>query len=319
MAFPSAKDLSSLILQIYAASRAGDAVAFQRRAIECLKRHVSFDCAWWGRASVSGDAHHVHCSFAYELPEDIDERLNLIDPGNVVARRVVKDPGHTHYFSRADLYSQPGTAALTDHMGIAQSLCIADLDPAVGISNFISLARRKTVPRFSAADMSLLELMAPHLSAALDIALAGQLAALRNPERTVLLATDGMGSLRAAEPGSLDLLRGEWPSWTGPLLPPPLVSRIAARQPEYLGRHVHASIRWASDNVFVSMRRREPRDLLTKQERAVATAYATGRSYREVAEELGLAPATVRHHLRSAYVKLGVSDKAAFALRLTGS
>lgn len=318
MATLGAAELSSLILQIYAASRGGDAVVFQRRAIDALKRHVAFDCAWWGRASLSGAEHSVHCSFAHELPEDIHQRLNLTDRANVVARRVVKEPGRTHYFSRADLYSQPSTAALTDYMGISQSLCIADLDPAAGISNFISLARRKTKPRFSKADMALLELLAPHLSAALDMSLADQLTALRNPERSVLLATDAMGSLRVAEPGSLDMLRTEWPGWTGPLLPAPLVARIAARQPDFLGRHVHAGIRWTGDHVFVTMRRREPRDLLTKQERAVAGAFAAGQSYREVAEGLGLAPATVRHHLRSAYVKLGVSDKAAFALRLGG-
>jgi DNA-binding CsgD family transcriptional regulator len=252
------------------------------------------------------------------LPEDIHERLNLTDPANVVAQRVVTDPGTTHYFSHADLTSQPSTAALTDYMGISQSLCIADLDPAAGISNFISLARRKARPRFSSADMSLLEWLAPHLSAALDMSLADQLTALRNPERTVLLATDAMGSLRVAEPGSLEMLRSEWPGWTGPLLPAPLVVRIAARQSEFLGRHLHAGIRWAGDHVFVTLRRREPRDLLTKQERAVASAFAAGQSYREVAEGLGLAPATVRHHLRSAYVKLGVSDKAAFAMRLGG-
>lgn len=310
--------LGSLLLQIYSASRGGDAMAFQQRAIECLGRHLAFDCAWWGRGSLARDEHRVHCSFAYEMPEDIDERMNLTDRGNVVARRVVQQPGRTHYFSRADLHSQPSTAALTEYMGIGQCLCIADFDAAAGISNFISVARRRVSPRFSTQEMALLELLAPHLSAALDMALADQLTALRNPERTVLLATDAMGSLRVAEPGSLDLLRSEWPGWAGPLLPAPLVTRISAQQPDYLGRHLHASIRRSGDHVFLAMRRREPRDLLTRRERAVAAAFAAGQSYREVATGLGLAPATVRHHLRSAYVKLGVSDKAAFALRLGG-
>jgi DNA-binding CsgD family transcriptional regulator len=318
MASIDARALGSLLLQIYAASRCGDAVAFQRRAIDCLRHQVAFDCAWWGRASVNGDEHRVHCSFAYEMPQDIDELLNRTDRGNVVARRVVGAPGRTHYFSRADLHSQPSTAALTKHMGISQSLCIAELDAAAGISNFISVARRKATPRFSATDMAWLERVAPHLSAALDMALADQLTALRNPEKSALLATDAMGSLRVAEPGSLDLLRVEWPGWTGPLLPAPLVSRIAAHRPDYLGRHLHADVRWAGDHVFVTMRRRDPRDLLTRQERAVSAAFAAGQSYREVAARLGLAPATVRHHLRSAYVKLGVSDKAAFAMRLGG-
>ena len=313
-----ARALGALLLQVYAASRCGDAMAFQCRALDCLKHHIAFDCAWWGRASVNGDEHRVHCSFADGMPQDIHERLNRSDRGNVVARRVVRAPGRTHYFSAADLNSQPSTAELTAHMGIAQSLCIADLDAAAGISNFISVARRKATPRFSATDMAWLEQAAPHLSAALDMALADQLTALRNPEKSALLATDAMGSLRVAEPGSLDLLRIEWPGWSGPLLPPPLVARIAAHKRDYLGRHLHADLRWSGDHVFVSMRRRDPRDLLTRQERAVSTAFAAGQSYREVAAALGLAPATVRHHLRSAYVKLGVNDKAAFAMRLGG-
>jgi DNA-binding NarL/FixJ family response regulator len=112
------------------------------------------------------------------------------------------------------------------------------------------------------------------------------------------------------------MLMSEWPGWTGPRLPAPLVDRIVARQPEFLGRQLHASIRWIGDHVLVSMRRREPRDMLTRRERDVANAFATGRSYREVAELLGLSPATVRHHLRSVYVKLDVTDKTAFAIRL---
>lgn len=314
----TAEALGPLLLQIYSASRGGDAVAFQRHAIGLLGRHLAFDCAWWGRGNFVEGEHRVHCSFAHQLPEDIDERMNLTDRGNVVARRVVAEPGRAHYFSHADLHSQPSTAAFTKFMGIGQSLCIADFDATAGISNFISLARRRASPRFSAKDRALLELLAPHLGAALDMALADQLTALRNPEKTVLIATDAVGSLRVAEPGSLDLLRCEWPGWVGPLLPAPLVSRIAAQQPDFLGRHLHASFRRFGDHVFVAMRRREPRDLLTRQERAVAAAFASGQSYREVAEALGLAPATVRHHLRSVYVKLGVSDKAAFALRLGG-
>ena len=75
-------------------------------------------------------------------------------------------------------------------------------------------------------------------------------------------------------------------------------------------------MRWDGDHVFLALRAREQRDLLTRREREVASAFAAGSSYREVADQLGIAPATVRHHLRASYVKLGVSDKAAFAMRL---
>lgn len=310
--------LSALISRVYAASRGGDVIEFQRRALECVEHHLRFDCAWWGRGTFSGGEHRVHCSFPYQFPEDIADRLNFGDRNNVVARRVVQAPGQAHYFSRNDLHSQPSTRALTEHMGIAQSICICAVDASTGLTSFISVARRRVAPRFSAHDLTLLELIAPHLSMALDVSLTDQLTTQRNPEKVALLATDAMGSLRVAEPRSIDLLRLEWPAWTGSLLPAPLVARIASHQPEYLGRHLQVSVRWTGDHVFLSMRRREQRDLLTRQERAVACAFASGQSYREVAVHLGLAPATVRHHLRSAYVKLGVSDKAAFATCLNG-
>jgi DNA-binding CsgD family transcriptional regulator len=316
MAIPTLEAFSSVVLQIHSASRCGEVPRYQERALELIAKHITFDAAWWGRGSYRDGEHRVICSHPYRLPGDIGERLNLSDTSNVVARRVVAEPRRAHYFSPQDLRSQPGTAALTDHMGIEQSICIADTDAATGVSGFVSLARRRAKPRFSARDLRVLELLTPHLTAGLDMALADQLTALRNPERSVLLATDPMGWLRVGEAAATELLRTEWPGWTGPRLPAPLAARIAAHQGEFLGRKLHAAISWSEDNVFVSMRQREPRDMLTRRERDVANAFAAGNSYREVAEALGLAPATVRHHLRSAYTKLGVTDKAAFAMRL---
>jgi len=48
---------------------------------------------------------------------------------------------------------------------------------------------------------------------------------------------------------------------------------------------------------------------LSPRELQVATAYANGASYREIADALFIAPATVRTHLGSIYRKLGVSSK----------
>ncbi|CAM5786618.1 response regulator transcription factor [Ottowia pentelensis] len=308
--------LSTLLRQLYVASRCGDVEQYQRRALRIIAEQIAFDAAWWGRGSFGRGMHDVHCSHTFRLPADIADRLNLSDPDNIVAQRVVSDPGRAHYFGLQELRSQPSTAALTEHMGIEQSICVADVDAALGVSGFVSLVRRNATPRFSARDLKTLERLAPHLAAGLEMALADELAAQRNPERTVLLATDTLGLLRVGEPATAETLQLEWPGWTGPQLPKPLVERIVARQREFLGRHLHATIRWIGDRAFVSMRRRELRDMLTRRERDVANAFAAGQSYREVAELLGLSPATVRHHLRSVYVKLGVTDKASFAMRL---
>jgi len=57
-------------------------------------------------------------------------------------------------------------------------------------------------------------------------------------------------------------------------------------------------------------------DPLSSREREVATAYATGQSYKEIARGLGLSPATVRTHLRTVYRKLGVTSKIELSLAL---
>lgn len=50
-------------------------------------------------------------------------------------------------------------------------------------------------------------------------------------------------------------------------------------------------------------------DTLTPREHEVATAYASGDTYHEIAGQLGIAPSTVRTHLATIYRKLGVSSK----------
>lgn len=49
---------------------------------------------------------------------------------------------------------------------------------------------------------------------------------------------------------------------------------------------------------------------LSKRETTIAERYGTGETYKEIAANLGIAPATVRNHLSSIYRKLGVGNKA---------
>jgi len=61
-------------------------------------------------------------------------------------------------------------------------------------------------------------------------------------------------------------------------------------------------------------------DALSPRELEIAQAYAEGASYREIAEQLFVAPTTIRTHLRNIYEKLGISNKASlFSLLATTS
>lgn len=59
----------------------------------------------------------------------------------------------------------------------------------------------------------------------------------------------------------------------------------------------------------MSSRRTEFGERLSPREQEIARAYAKGASYRRIAENLFIAPTTVRTHLATIYRKLGVSSK----------
>ena len=55
---------------------------------------------------------------------------------------------------------------------------------------------------------------------------------------------------------------------------------------------------------------------LTKREREIAALAAAGRSSKEIADTMYLSPRTVENHLQRAYIKLGITDRAALAKAL---
>ncbi len=59
--------------------------------------------------------------------------------------------------------------------------------------------------------------------------------------------------------------------------------------------------------------------VLSKREREIAEAYARGESYHQVADQLGISPATVRTHLATIYRKLEVSSKIELFRALQGA
>ena len=66
-----------------------------------------------------------------------------------------------------------------------------------------------------------------------------------------------------------------------------------------------------------SQRRRAAPSPLSSRETVVLRALADGKPYKQIAQEIGLAPSTVRTHLHNIYSKLGVGDRAQAVLRAT--
>ena len=59
---------------------------------------------------------------------------------------------------------------------------------------------------------------------------------------TALAVIDRRGMLHVADQGLSDLMRREWPNWTGPVLPPLLVEHLPSH--EFLGELVTSKLRY---------------------------------------------------------------------------
>jgi two-component system, NarL family, nitrate/nitrite response regulator NarL len=72
-------------------------------------------------------------------------------------------------------------------------------------------------------------------------------------------------------------------------------------------------VRHLRERAAAARRRPSPAERLTRREREIVAGVAAGESNREVAQRLGLAEDTVKHHISNIFDKLGVSNRAEMA------
>jgi DNA-binding CsgD family transcriptional regulator len=179
---------------------------------------------------------------------------------------------------------------------------------------------------FTERDRSVMTVLQPHLGrlwraaetrrllrAALDSADSGS---EEDSRGMVILASDGR--IAFASPAARRLLRDYVGESRGADLPPALADWLESGAPVF----IHAlgdrrlTVRRSGDSLLLE----EKRGLLdlTPRESQILAWVARGKTNREVAELLWIAPTTVRKHLENVYAKLGVTTRTAAVTRFLG-
>jgi DNA-binding CsgD family transcriptional regulator len=309
----NASALSTLLLDLYRYSRELTLTEFQGRALRRLQDDLAFDSAWWG---VAHSSHDIHGSYPYRLPSEYPSfYLEHVKSADALAEAAQAKHGETVSFGAADFARSRGLSLLTRHFGIQQALCcvvgIAQLD----LLMFISLYRHEPQPAYTEAERQFCNWMAPHLWATWTtnwISHMEHIRANNGPSRVAHAICDQRGILHNVEPRFVELLQIEWPQWRGAALP----VALQAEQPisfDYQGRKIALRCFNACGFTLLEARMLSALDGLSPRERTIAAAFGEGRSYKQIAAQLGLSPATVRHHLRSVYTKANISNKGALA------
>jgi DNA-binding CsgD family transcriptional regulator len=225
--------------------------------------------------------------------------------------------GQAHSFHAYDMYSGRENAGMRDYIvryGHHNVLLLGDgmLDRRV---ESFSLFRSRADDPFTTTEQRLLTLLGPHLTEAFAVsrqlsettlsdggsALAGTRA---------LIQTDGV--MVTCGERLKQLLRTQWPDWYSARLPAELMKALRLGRQLIPTRNggILMHIRRQGPYLFVQAGPQPGRRTLSAREAGTAQLFAAGKTYRQIAELLGLQPTTVRNVLQNVYRKLQVVNKA---------
>lgn len=320
------RDANSLMLQWHAAALTLSFEAFQSWCLATLKPRLRFDGAIWGVLSAAEIAagRRINTAHVHRIDEDVIARLEEARVGDFADRRPAGRA--LNICLSDDAWSGPDQAELREHgrrYGLLNTLSMRVAEPSGTGHQFILLRRKSAGQRFSADEASSFELLAPHMAQAFATCRRLYLDAAQNGDRRsaglAVAMVDRAGVIHDSQPRFVPLLRREWSDWPGQRLPEPLLDLTARRSGtrwRFLGQQVTADFVPVDDLYLLTVRPRHACDALTPRESEVAQQYAAGGSFREIAESLKLAPATVRSHLRNVFGKLRVRNKSQLAAAL---
>lgn len=307
------------LLELYRLAHLAPMQQFQRLALDAISARFDFDSAWWGMASQPpGGELEIHASLPYRLPQFYPTLWDDIKEDDLIADAVMTQPGMTVNFGRKALNASPGLASLMARFGITSCLCTVTLLPNLNLMAFLSVYRVEGKPAFTEHERRTMQLLMPHLTSALSsnwLLHLERVRSNRHSARASLGVVDQRGMLYVADQSLTAALRMEWPQWSGPLLPDALIKHLQAGT-AYQGQRLSVRMHEVGELRLLDLRAVPASGRLSPREAEIAHRFSAGSTYKEIARELGIAPATARHHLREIYRKMEVSDKAALAQML---
>lgn len=289
------------------------AEGFKEAVIGLLKAVIPFDKALWAGGHTRG--FRVHNVYLHRLPKQMMDNWERFKHQDRLLAELIDNPGVT--FDVLDFHTRSERAQLavyrehSRHYGLENAVSTAVPEPRTGLLEVMGLYRSRAEDIFSARERAVKQVVFPLMIKAWHL---NQSLHFRNMSGDVLggaaAVCDGEGLLRHVEDEFIELVLQDWPRWTGPVLPRPVVQWLSdSGSPGFKGDHLVMTRTAFGDLLLLQARARGVLTLLTPREEQVAESFAAGLTHKEVGRELGLSPSTVRRHIESIYRKLDVSNK----------
>lgn len=321
------RSVNTLLLNWYTEPGSVDHEAFRPWVVAGLKGEVAFDAAVWGRLpAADGGPRDVMGAYLYGVDKAVLQSMGSLWLDHLPANAEAEADAIVNLSLADSGWQGARYLPLQRHaqrFGLQNALVARCNDPAGG-GQFVMLARRAAVHRFSPAEALRFELLAPHMMQSFAARRKAFLATMgvkgaQAPSVSAAAIVDRAGYVHDQHTRFATMLRREWSDWPGRRLPEPLLDVTARRAGaawRFVGMQISADFLPVDDVFVVTARPRRRTDGLTEREGEIALRYAAGGSFREVAESLNVSPATVRSHLRNVFGKLQIRNKVQLAAML---
>lgn len=308
------------MLSLYAATTESDPDNFIETAMTLVQTVVPFDSAGCSSLDTrSSDVLVLGSDTFRETPTMMKEwkRANAGDP--VLARSLA-------YPGRATTFNSPILVrSLTDEGLIAylngqrhhqNGVAIILPDKTPGRWEGAGFYRADHEKQFSRDDISLVELLAPHMLQAARISRRGADLTSMGDEADYAIV-NASGAIQFANDAFYELARKEWPEWRSDRLPAAMLDGLRADTSlHFMGQHVRATARKSGEMLIVALKALSVLETLSPRETVVARLFGAGMSAKEIAQQMHISHHTARNFVQRIYKKLNVNDKAALAVML---
>lgn len=313
------EDFSRLLLKLYRYALNITPSEFQTTTLDAVREALAFDSAVWITGVMGAEGGIVHSACVYRQPPDMMENYERIKQHDVLGFETFQSLGHTiNAALTTDPYwhtrLHPDVLAHVKRYGMEHVLTTHNItEPVLRIFSAVAFYRANPDQPFSEAERLFKQNLMPHLAETWN---NNRLNFLHSPGNDGMQSDhtraicDKKGVLYNASQNFDVLMLAEWPDWQGPQLPPALLEALSGEgRCQYSGQAIVATIRALNDMLLLSVRGKSTVDQLSPRELEVARRFGRGMDHRKIAEELHIAPATVRNHLQAIYAKLGVCNK----------
>jgi len=312
------RGLSRVILELHRAGREGPCRQFQPAALELIREIIPFNSAWWGNAAA--EPMEFHQLYLFNCDDSILETYPPYMEQDFFRAALMARPGVTINMSDLITRGRYVRTALYREVGkrykVEWSLGTLLVEPVSSLYEFLTLWRHDGKKPFTEAERQTKELLMPHIAEAHRTARLREVLGEAREHSLIWAVADKRGFLREVSPRFVHCLREHWPDWQGSRLPQALLECVRLAMP-FNSARLKLQIAPKGEFRYMQVLALSAMDSLSPREMDIATRYAQGKTYAEIAAALALSPATVRNHIAHCYRKLAVNNKAELALRVS--